>query len=130
MTTRYEYYNTGDDSFTTFFGATWKAQTFTSPIAHKITSVKLELYRVGSPGTVTIGIRATNGDGHPTGGDLCSGTTDGDTLPTSASPEWREINLGSGYTLDADVKYAIVARAVSGNDVNVVGWRENTTFPL
>jgi len=81
----YEYYNTGDDSSQSVYGSNWYAQTFTSSIAHTITSVKLKLYRTGSPGTVTVSIRATDGSGHPILPDLCSGTTDGNTLPTATS---------------------------------------------
>ena len=123
--TLYEYYNTGDDSSVPggIYGARWRAQTFTPSVAHKITSVKLKLFRSGSPGTVTVSIRATDGSGHPTGADLCSGTTNGNTLPTASPYEWREITLGSGYNLSASTKYAIVTRAPSGTSVNYLDWR-------
>ncbi|GAJ19661.1 unnamed protein product [marine sediment metagenome] len=55
-------------------------QGFIPATTHKITSVKLKLWKEGSPGTVTISIRATDGRGHPTGGDLCSGTINGNTI--------------------------------------------------
>jgi len=129
MSTLYEYYNTGDDGAVVSFGSRWSAQTFTPAIAHKITSVKLLLYRTGSPGTITVSIRATDADGKPTGADLCSGITDGDTLTTDPSGEWREITLGDGYNLDADVRYAIVVRAPSSNPSNYFRWRMDTTSP-
>ena len=129
MSTLYEYYNTGDDGAGNFYGATWWAQTFTPSTAHKITSVKLLLYRAGSPGTITVSIRATDGSGHPTGGDLCSGTTNGNTLPTGSPYEWREITLGAGCDLSAGTKYAIVARATSGSSSNKVYWRSDSTSP-
>ena len=92
--TLYENYNTGDDAALGIYGAIWAAQTFTVGAAgHTITSVKLLLYRYGSPGTVTVSIRATDGNGHPTGSDLTSGTTDGNTLPTGSPSELREITL-------------------------------------
>ncbi|GAH21280.1 unnamed protein product, partial [marine sediment metagenome] len=81
-------------------------------VSHKITKVKLKLYRVGSPGTATVSIRATSGL-HPTGSDLCSGTTNGDTLPEGSPYEWREITLGDGANLASGTKYAIVIRAPS-----------------
>lgn len=123
MSTLYEYHNTGDTGYVCAFGKYWKGQTFTPSTAHKITSVKLLLYRKGSPGIITVSIRATDVDGLPTGGDLCSGTTDGNTLPTDSPYEWREITLGDGYNLEVDTKYAIVLRAPDGDNANYCGWR-------
>lgn len=127
MSTLYEYYNTGDDASSGVYGATWKAQTFTPSIAHKITSVKLKFYRTGSPGTLTVGIRATDGSGHPTGEDLCSGTIDGNSLTTDTAGAWYEITLGAGYNLAASTKYAIVARAPSGDINNRARWLYDST---
>jgi len=48
----------------------------------------------------------------PTGADLCSGTTPGDTLPNwNAGAEEREITFGAGVELTSGVVYAIVVRA-------------------
>jgi hypothetical protein len=127
--TLYQYYNTGDDAALFSYGIYWKAQTFTPSTAHTITSVKLKLYRVGSPGTVTVSIRATDGSGHPTGPDLCSGTTDGNTLTTATAGEWREITLGAGYNLNAATKYAVTFRAPSGNSSNYIAARDDATSP-
>lgn len=127
MAERYEYYITGDDTASGLYGPTWIGQTFTPSIAHKITSVKLLLYRMGFPGTVTVSIKATDGEGKPTGDDLCSGTTDGNTLPTESPYEWREITLGDGYDLDADTKYAIVVKALDGEASNQAAWRRDAT---
>jgi len=129
MPTRYEYYNAGDNYYDSIRAAYWFAQTFTPATAHKITSVKLKLYRLGSPGTVTVSIKATDGSGHPTGADLCSGTTNGNTLTDTSPGEWREITLGAGYNLDADTKYAIVVRALNGDSSNYVAWRSDGTSP-
>lgn len=50
--------------------------------------------------------------GNPTGADLCSGTTDGDTLPEAPnSPEEREITIDVPIELTEGEMYAIVARA-------------------
>ncbi|MBA7636868.1 hypothetical protein ES703_44496 [subsurface metagenome] len=126
MATLYEYYNTGDDGVFNFGDNWWGAQTFTPSVTHKITSVKLLLYRSGSPGTITVSIKATDG-GHPTGPDLCSGTTDGDTLPTTSPYEWREITLGAGYDPSADTKYAIVVRAPDAVAPDYIRWRYDKT---
>jgi len=125
----FELYISGDDTHTDLqSGTSWKAQTFTPSIAHSITSVKLKLFRVGSPGTITVSIRATDGSGHPTGDDLTSGTTDGDTLTTNNAGEWREVTLTS-YTLSAGTKYAIVIRALSADASNYFACREHINSP-
>lgn len=124
MATLYEYLNSGDTDVDWVSDTVWEAQTFTPGTAHKITSVKLLLYRAGSPGTITVGIRATN-TGLPTGNDLCVGTTNGNTLPTGAPYEWREITLGAGFELSADTLYAIVIRT----ETTDVAWRRATDNP-
>ena len=109
MATLYEYYNTGNDALAVLTTTYWKAQSFTPAISHKITSVKLYLAKTANPaGIITVSIRATDGSGLPTGSDLASGTTDGDTLATPN--EWREITFSTGYNLVAGTKYAIVVR--------------------
>lgn len=123
MADRYEFHITGYDIESAAYGDLWKAQTFTPSVAHRITSVKLLIRRVLLPGTITVGIRETDGEGHPTGADLCSGTTDGDTLTDAWPGEWREITLGTGWNLDPDTKYAIVVRALTGNPANKVRWQ-------
>ncbi|GAI58179.1 unnamed protein product, partial [marine sediment metagenome] len=125
MANRYEYYNTGFSAESAVHGALWKAQTFTPSVAHTITSVKLLIRRVLLPGTITVGIRETSVTGHPTGADLCSGTIDGDSLTGNWPGEWREITLGAGYNLDANTKYAIVVRALTGDGTNRLLWQED-----
>ena len=124
----YEHYNTGNDTVWGFFSQYWKAQTFTAESDHSVTSVKLKLYRTGSPGTIIVSINATDGSGHPTGTGLTSGTTDGDTLTTDTAGEWREIALTS-YDLSKDTKYAIVVRALGGDMSNRVWWRLDQSTP-
>ena len=120
--TLYEHLNTGEDSYTSMRGSRQKAQTFTPSTPHKITSVKLYLHRAGTPGTLTVSIQGVDGSGHPDGGDLCSGTTNANTLPAGYPYEWREITLGAGANLSAGTKYAIVVRALDGDTSNTVEW--------
>ncbi len=94
----------------------WLCQTFTPQSSHKITSLKLKLCRVGSPGSGTVSIKATDVDGKPTGGDLCSASIDGNSLPES--PEKLGFSLGAGTNLQASTKYAIMFRFPSGNSSN------------
>jgi len=129
MPSLYEYYNTGDDSQEWIYGDVWFAQTFTvGAVAHTVTSVKLKMFREGNPGTLTVGIRATDGDGKPTGADLTSGTTNANNFTTDPVGAWYEITLAE-YTLAANTKYAIVCRAPSGDASNDVGWRVDLSSP-
>lgn len=130
MSTRYEYYNTGDEgNSSSIYDTTWGAQTFTPSIAHKITSVKLKLFSILSPGIVTVSIRATDVNNHPAGNDLCSGTINGNTLTTDYAGEWYEIALGSGCNLSASTKYAIVVRAPNIEPASELRWIMDTTNP-
>ena len=111
--TLYERYTTGEDHAAGIYGRYWKGQTFTigntgANENHNITSVKLKLFRQGSPGMLTVHIRATSG-GKPTGSDLTSGTTDGNTLTTAYAGEWREIAL-TPYELSANTQYAQIVQ--------------------
>ena len=124
MATLYEKHSTGDDTQATIYGVNWEGQTFTPSIGHTVTSVKIKIWRVLSPGTITVSIRATTSS-VPSGADLCSGTTDGDTLPTTDTSEWREITLGAGTSLTASTEYAICVRATSGDSSNYVNWRDD-----
>ena len=131
MAIKYEYYDSGDDDSRAVYENLWRAQTFTPSTAHTITSVKLLCYKYvvsGTVGTVTVGIRATSGI-LPIGGDLCSGTTDGDTLTTATAGEWREISMGAGYALSASTKYAIVIRAPDGSSSASLMVRVDETRP-
>jgi len=127
-----EYYNTGDDGAFSFYSTSWSSQTFTPTIAHTIKSVKLKLYKTGSSGTVgtvTVGIMATDGSGHPTGNDLCSGTINGDDLTTNTGGAWYEITLGDGYVLSANSKYAIVVRAPNSTGNMTGAWTSDGSSP-
>jgi prepilin-type N-terminal cleavage/methylation domain-containing protein len=115
--------NTQDDDIDNLCGSdAWKAQTFTPQISHNINSVKLKLTRGPDPYgdaagcTFTASIRATDGFGLPTGGDLTSAT-----LPCSSvlpDNSWASniytFNFGVGYNLSAGVKYAIIMRTNGG----------------
>lgn len=110
--------NLGQDIVDTW----WSAQTFTPTASHTITSVKLYLYKLGTVGTITVGIRAT-AVGKPDGADIVSGTTDGNTLTTNTAGEEREITFGAGTALTAGTVYCIVTRLAAGDGSNHVHWR-------
>jgi len=125
---KYQYYNTNDDNDRDGYGTNWMAQTFTPETDHIIGSVKLKLFRVGDPGTITVSIKATSG-GKPMGADLCSGTIEGTEITLDTNGEWYEISLGDGFDLDIGAQYAIVIKAVDGDASNKVSWRADITSP-
>ncbi len=126
MSTKFECYITGDDVGNTFGrpGTIWATMSFTPERTHDVTSVKLLMYRVGSPGTITASIRATTTSTAiiPTGADIdgTTGTTNGNTLTTNTAGEYREITLDSVVRVSAGTAYAIVVRATSGDNSNYV----------
>lgn len=126
MPTRYEYFTSPVNGSGQIYSNYWRAQSFTPQVAHTSTSVKLYCYRVGTiTGDFIVSIKATDGNGHPTGSDLCSCTVLAGNLPTSET--WVEFAFDPGYNLDASTKYAIVARAPSGNAAKYVIWRHYLT---
>jgi hypothetical protein len=127
--TDYEYYKTGNDSLLFATATTWLAQTFIPVVSHTITGIKLLLSRIGSPGPITISIKATDTNGKPTGADLCSYTiVDGESLPLMGSEEWKEITFSTTTHLQAGTKYAIVVRATQ-TIPHFVTWSVDTTSP-
>ena len=112
--------------FNVYSSTNWFAQTFTTVTAYTLSSVKLLIHRVGSPGTITVSIRAVDGNSRPTGADLTSGTINGNTLTTDSNGEWKGIALTS-YVLTASTEYAIVVRASSANgSTNILRWNTGT----
>lgn len=122
----FEYHNSGGDASAVPDSTQAMAQTFTPSVAHTITKVNLQLGRaVTVPVTITISIKATDSNGHPTGSALCSGTTEAVGLPTYGSEIWREVSLGAGTALTADTQYAIVMTL--SNDS--ASWKYDNTDP-
>ncbi len=108
-------------------GSTWNGQTFTPLSSFFASTITLDVYREGSPGTVTVSIRATDGSIRPTGDDLASGTFDGNGLTTDTGGEQKTITLTTGLALVQGTKYAIVARAPTGSSGNRVLWHADTS---
>lgn len=105
----------------------WFAQTFTPSVTHTVNAVKLKLYRMGTPNTLTVSIKATDGSGNPTGDDLCSGTINGNIVTTNQAGLWYLVDFGNGTNITASTVYAIVVRKSGGNDYNYIGWISDTS---
>jgi len=120
-------YTSGDDALSAFYGTNWIAQTFTtSSSIINIISIKIKIKRTGTPGAITIGIKAVDGNLKPTGSDLTSGTLDYTDLIDDGDTEWVTLPLSS-YTLSANTTYALVIREASGNALNKYEARIKTT---
>lgn len=113
-----------------FYDVNRSGQTFTvGANPWSVESVELKLYRVGSPGTITVHLRATS-DGKPTGADLASQTYDGDTLTTDDAGEWITFTFASAVDLDAETQYAITVDAASGVALQRGDWKKQSGDPL
>ena len=123
--TLYESYTTGEDTGQDIYGNNWRAQSFTPSVGHTVEALRLKLAREGvSSQTLTVSIKAVDGDGDPTGADLASGT-----LATSGitdTPIWYDINLGAGTLLTGSTQYAIIVRQ-DGVYADRVYWRYDST---
>lgn len=111
----WESYTTGADASYEVYGDVWLGQTFNvTPESHSVSEVRIQAYRVGEPGTVTVSIRAVDsGTGLPTGLDLTSGTFNGDTITTTNTGAWYGVTL-TETSLDVATQYAIIVRAEAG----------------
>lgn len=124
----YDYYITGEDAAIDATGGTWISQTFTATEDYNAVGVNLKLYRKGYPGTVTISLRAADSN-EPTGADLVSGTTSGNSLTDGYGGEWRYISFSEVQEVTTSSQYAIVVRAPTGDLSNKVYWRCDKTSP-
>lgn len=126
--TKREYVDSSDN-WSQLYGSEWKATLFTTPgTGHTVKSIKLNIFRYGSPGIVTVSIRATSG-GVPTGPDLASGTINGDDLTTSTGGELKEITMGTEILLSAGTTYAIVVRCAGTDGTHALGLRYDGSSP-
>lgn len=131
--TRHEYYITGRNDNVSIFGARWVAQTFTVGTTgpnenHIITSVKVEIFRIGAAplGDLHADIYATDGAGEPAGPILSHGIMDGNTVTPIWPGLWYEIEM-SAFTLLAGVKYALVLKCPGGVLGNNIVWNLDNT---
>ena len=124
----YDFYKVNDDSDNGLYSPLWLAQTFQASDTYTAVGVKIKIWRTNLPGTVTVSIRATSAS-KPSGADLAVGTTNGNTLPSVATGEWREITFASGTAITSGTTYAIVVRATGGNLGNRINWRSDSSSP-
>lgn len=113
------------DGFVSMSGSTrWTSQSFTASSSYNIARVDLWMYSAGTPGTVTVSIRAASGD-VPTGPDLASGVIDGNTITSDSGGNSYEIIFSSAYSLSSSTKYCIVVRPSAG----ILYWKGASITP-
>jgi hypothetical protein len=125
MATRYEYFDTAGDSSYIIRGAQWAAQTFTPQANYTITHITLALTRAGSPGNLTIGIKATDGSAKPTGADLTTETVSQASITANIAVFGYigfTIALTTPLAVTSGTLYAIVLSAPGGSSGNQYTW--------
>jgi len=102
--------------------STWEAQTFTVPgHGYLITGASVNIIKVGSPPeALTISIRATDKDGHPTGSDLTSGMISPSAI--SESDGFIDVTFSSTYALNANTEYALVMYSTGESSTDYYSW--------
>jgi hypothetical protein len=110
---------------------TWAAQTFTVPVVgYIIEGASINIRKVGSPpDALTVSIRATDSDGHPTGSDLTSGTIS--ALSVNGSEGFIDVIFSSPCTLSSNTKYALVIYSTGESLSSFYSWwiRRSDVFP-
>ncbi len=134
MATLIDYYNTGDDGADLLSTSTeWLAQIFKASSSYKMESVKLLFFRSGSPGNITVSIRAAEEDGivagryRPTEGDLVAKTISGTSF-ADTTKMWVEFTFAAPYSLTSGTRYAIVLR-IADDGGGLMQWYQDGSSP-
>lgn len=117
-----------DDDFSYIYGAQWRAMQFQQGVTSNadniyVKGVRLLLYRVGLPGTMTVSIQGMRGDATY---DLCSTTYNASNLSVTKTWYWFNFTNNPWTTLNASDDYYITVRAPSGTGAKYVAWRVDT----
>lgn len=114
---------TGSVSSSVFYGATWKAQSFTAGVSNALAQCKVYLRKFNSPtGNATFALRAT-----AAGPDLATATIDVSTL-TTAKAQYTLTFSPNIWIASGSVMF-IVARYSGGDATNNIGWFSVGTNP-
>ena len=132
MATRFDYYNTGDDSDrATVFGSSSLVEIFTATQVADITEVWLKLWRSGAVGVCRLCIEGVDGDGYPDGVRVVANTnknlSDLPTTPQTAA--WTKFELSETLRLEIGKQYALELINSSGTGGGEVHWRGDETSP-
>ncbi|MBA7645512.1 hypothetical protein ES703_53270 [subsurface metagenome] len=126
----YTYYITGDneDGHHGIYPDYQEGQSFKVDKALHITSVKLKVFRTGSPGLMTVAIQKGDVDGKPDGVDLGTKDVDCDAIAAASPGEWVTWTFAASIALEPWITYCIVVRG--GVDYNnELNWRNDGSSP-
>ena len=136
--TLYQYYNTGDDyneptyyydgllTYTSLF------MTFRTTVAHKLSSVKLKLWREGSrTGSVYVYLYSAHSSTSVPDSKLATANTmPFNDISTDPSGTWYEFTFSTPYQLFAYTQYNIVIyNGALDSSSNKINWRSDSTNP-
>jgi hypothetical protein len=125
-----EYYNTGANGALTIYGYAIRirAQTFTAESSYSLGSVKLQMYRSGTPtGNVVVELKAVDGDGKPTGPVLSTGSIAKTSITeVNQLGEFQEIGMTS-YAIVDTTQYALLV--YSSNETTGAYWGADSSSP-
>ncbi len=125
------HYDVGDDTQCQVFHMSDSnyrhfAQSFTTSAGYQTNKASLLLVQnFPQSGNLIVSLKAVDGSGLPTGGDLASATFAADTV--SSSPAWVDAVWDAPYTLSASTKYALVLTKDTGT--GNTEWRCDSSSP-
>ncbi len=128
---------TGDDLDSDVYGNYWVGQAIVPRLSHRITSVRVKIWRTGNPGDLTVRIRgATQGEYYGggtrrpgSGADLATGTITQASIPTSSPGSFVECTFATPADLYMGRLYFIILTHAGGDTSNHTHWRQDQAGP-
>ncbi|RJQ32214.1 MAG: hypothetical protein C4562_04065 [Actinobacteria bacterium] len=115
------------DQASTVYAAKRVAQSFTPTTTASYTSVSIYSRKIGTPGTITAEIYATDSNGYPTGNAIAT-SINIDASSWSTGYEWHSIEI-SKVQLNNGVKYVLWIKGTGTDSSNCVAWGRDSTDP-
>ncbi len=113
--------NVEDGSDAVIYGTRWGGQTFSFDEEFTITTIGLEMRKIGTPtGNLVLEVFATDGNGAPTGAALGSKTV---AATANVSYATKTFTLDTPTPLDANTTYIFTIKAVDTSEVNRLEWQ-------
>ncbi len=132
--TKFEYYDTSNDATNTVYAQFMVGQIFTVGttglnVGHYLNEVQIRIYRVGSPGTVTLELYATSASHLPTGDALATTTVDGDDFTADTGGEFETFVFTTPHQVLKSTEYALTIGALDGDGSNSIKIMKDETSP-
>lgn len=126
----YTCYNVGDDEdgHHAIYPDYQEGQSFQVHMPLHLTSVKLRVFRTGSPGNMTVAIQKGDADGEPDGVDLGTKDVNCDAISAASPGEWVTWTFAASIAVEPWTTYCIVVRG-GVNSSNCLNWRNDGSLP-